>query len=420
MKVVQVSSREKRGGAARAANRIHNAVKKTGINSGMLVQEKFSDIPEINSIAENKFQKGLVKLRALYDKYSLMFYRNREKVPFSLGKAGVNISKRGPVKESDIVHLHWINRGFLSIKNIGQLERLNKPVVWTLHDQWAFTGGCHYSGECKKYKNNCGKCPLLDSSWEWDLSRNIWRKKKKAYKNLELTVVTPSNWLAEKAKESSLLKNCKVNVIPNPLNTELFKTIEKQVARDILNLPSKKHLILFGALNAGNDKRKGGDYLVEALKKFDVSDLFSNQDVEMLVFGTGYSEKIDNFSFPTTFLGHLYDNYSLALCYSAADVFVAPSIQEVFGQTISEAMACGTPVVAFNNSGPAEIIEHKKTGYLADYRSQEDLSEGIKWILSKKNTWRLSENARNKVLSNYAFREIGKKYKRTYESLLDD
>ena len=257
MKILHVNTSDIQGGAARAAFRLNRALNKLKVDSKMLVQSKAGDDLNVKSVAETKIQKGLAKIRPYYDMLPLKLYKNRQKAPFSVARTGEDICKNEYTKEADLINLHWINGGFLSLKSIKKLNQLHKPIVWTLHDMWPFTGGCHYSGGCAKYKEKCGQCPILNSSKDRDLTRRIWEKKNKYYKNLNLTIVTCSTWLAQCVKDSSLFNDLRIEVIPNSLDINVFKPIKKEIARDILNLPQNKYLILFGAMSATSDKRKG-------------------------------------------------------------------------------------------------------------------------------------------------------------------
>lgn len=414
MKILHVNTSDILGGAARAAFRLNRALNKLNANSKMLVQSKVGDDKNVKSVTETKIQKGLAKIRPYYDMLPLILYKNRQKSPFSVARTGINIRKNKYVKEADLINLHWINAGFLSLKGIKKLNQLHKPIVWTLHDMWPFTGGCHYSGGCTKYKEKCGQCPMLSSSKDRDLTWRIWEKKNKYYKKLKLTIVTCSNWLAQCAKDSFLFNDLRIEVIPNSVDINVFKPIKKEIARDILNLPQNKYLLLFGAASATSDKRKGFYYLNEALGKI-------KNDIELLVFGASYSEDINKLSIKTNFLGRLNDDHSLVLCYSAADIFVGPSLEEAFGLTYTEAMACSTPCVAFDYSGPKDIINHKQNGYLAEYKSVDDLAQGIYWMLEDKSRLiDLGKNARQKVLDNYTYDIVGNKYLKLYKELLNE
>ncbi len=419
MKVLHISTSDARGGAGRAAYRIHNSLNKLGVDSKMLVSTKHGDDENVIKFGHRGIQKILKKTRRHYEKFQINRYKNRKSGTFSIANLGANISNLDIIKNADILNLHWINRCFLSLKSIEQISKTNKNIVWRLADMWAFTGGCHCSDGCKKYEEKCGECPFLGSIKVRDLSWKILSRKLKVFKDLSLTIVTPSNWLADCAKKSAIFKNRKIEVIPNPVNTEIFKPIEKAEAREILNLPIDKDLLLFSISPGANIESKGIDYLVKALLL--LRNKFPNliKKAQLLVSGIPRSEKLENVSIKTLFLGTLYDDFTISLYYNAADVFVSPSLQEAFGLTFIEAMSCGTPCVAFNHSGPVDIIEHKENGYLAEYKSAEDIASGIGWILEdRKRLKKLSENAREKVRKNYTYEIIGKKYLKLYKSLL--
>jgi len=421
MKVLLISTGDIQGGAAKVAFRLNRALNKLNVDSKMLVQSKAGDDITVKNVSETKIQKGVAIIRPYYDVLPLKLYKNRQKAPFSVGRIGVDICKNKYPKEADLINLHWINGGFLSLKSIKKLNQLNKPIVWTLEDMWPFAGGCHYCGGCTKYRENCGKCPILNSSKDRDLTRRIWEKKNKVYKNLNLTIVACSNWLAQCAKNSSLFNDLRIEVIPPSVDINVFKPIKKEIARDILNLPQNKYLLLFGAMSATSDKRKGFYYLNEALGKIKNDYPQIKNDIELLVFGASYSEDINKLSIKTNFLGRLNDDYSLALCYSAADIFVGPSLEEAFGMAYSEAMACSTPCVAFDYSGPKDIVNHKQNGYLAEYKSVDDLAQGIYWMLEdKKRLIDMGKKARQKVLNNYTYDIVGNRYLKLYNELLNE
>ncbi|TYB32239.1 MAG: glycosyltransferase [Candidatus Mcinerneyibacterium aminivorans] len=419
MKIVHVNTSDINGGAARAAFRFNEALNKSQVNSQMLVQKKSGDHFNVKTVTDNKIKRVLAKFRSAFNSLFIKLYKKKKSIVFSTAKLGVDIFKHESLEKADIINLHWINGGFLSLNNIRKLQKLDKPIVWTLHDMWPFTGGCHYSNGCNKYEKRCGKCPLLNSNRNRDLTRKILKKKRKIYKELDLTIITCSEWLGECAKNSYVFKDLRVKVIPNTLDTNVFKPIGKKIARNILNLPQDKKLVLFGAINATSNPRKGFNCLKKSLIKFSDNGSKLNKKIELLVFGASSSDDIEKLPFKTRFIGRLYDNYTLALCYSAADIFVGPSLEEAFGQTYSEAMSCGTPCIAFNHSGPKDIIDHKKNGYLANYKSADDLAKGIIWCLNdKKRLNNLGNNARRKVLNNYSFDVISKQYLKLYRELL--
>jgi len=419
MRIAHLNSSNIHGGSGRAAYRIHKSLKEVGLDSRMFVLREFSPDLDVKVVSDKWVGKFLKKVRPRYEKQILNKYRSREKKIFSIASKGINVTKEKIIRDSDIINLHWINRGFLSLKSIEQIGKLNKPIVWTLHDMWAFTGGCHYSGGCSRYKDRCGECPILNSNKFRDLSWKILSRKMKVFKELNLTILTPSNWLADCVKSSFLFKDCTIKVIPNPIDINVFKPIGKEKAREILNLSNNKYLVLFGVSSKANIKRKGVNYLIEALLIISHKFPELSEKIELLVFGIPYSEKIENIPFKTHFLGALHDDFTIDLCYNAADVFVLPSIEDNLPNTVIESLACGTPVVGFNVGGIPDMLTHKRNGYLADYKSSEDIARGIKWILEDKSRLsRLSKNAREKVLKNYTYEIIGEKYLKLYADLL--
>jgi len=414
MKVLLVNTNDILGGAARAVYRLHRALLEEGINSIMLVQRKLSDDYTVIDLANNKIRKGFNLLRPTIDQIPVKFYKNRTKTLFSPSWFGFsNVIKKISEINPDIVHLNWITGGMIRIED---LAKIKQPIVWTLHDNWAFTGGCHIMWECEKYKTECGACPILGSLKEDDLSKKVFLRKKKTFSKIRnMVIVTPSRWLYECSKNSALLKDRRHFRIPNLVNTDVFKPFDKEKARELWNLPKNKKLILFGAMNALSDVNKGFNLLVEAIHKINY------EDIEIVIFGSSQPERPPNFKFRTHYLGRLYDDISLVSLYNAADITVVPSLQENLSNTIMESLSCGVPVVAFNIGGNSDMIEHKINGYLAKPFDTEDLAQGIEWILSLSESEynRLCRNARDKVLKEFDSKIVAKKYIKLYEEVLN-
>ena len=412
MKILIVNTSDINGGAARAAYRLHKALLSSGIDSQMLVQGKSSDDYTVMG-ASTKVQKAMAKLRPTIDSLPVRGYKNRSKILFSpswFGFSGI-VDKINEINP-DIVHLHWICGGMMRVEDIA---RIKAPIVWSLHDMWAFTGGCHYDEECGRYKEACGNCKVLGSEKENDLSRKIFKRKQKAFvSKKDMTIVGLSNWLNECSKSSTLLKDKKHINLPNPIDTNTFKPFDKEKARELWSLPKDKKLILFGAMGATSDPQKGFEELSNAMDKL------TSKDIEFVVFGSSEPQNAPDFGFKTHYLGHLHDDVSLVTLYSAVDVMVVPSLQEAFGQTASESMACGTPVVAFGATGLLDIVDHKENGYLAKPFESEDLAFGIEWVLNTSNYDELCINAREKVVREFDSKAVAGKYVELYEKNLDD
>lgn len=412
MIVLHLCTNDITGGAARAAYRLHTGLRGIGINSNMLVQHKASDDNTIIA-PKTKLTKALALLRPYLDQTKLFPYTKKEKVIFSPSVIPDNLQKNIQRIKPDIVCLHWVNKGFMRVETIG---KITVPIVWVMHDMWPFTGGCHYNfNDCENYKNKCGKCPILHSSSAQDLSRKmIYRKMKSYEKAADLTLVAPSIWLANCASESSLLRNLKIVNIPNGIATEVYKPISKEIARNLLNLPIEKKLVLFGALDALSDKRKGYHLLMKALNEM------RSWDAEIAIFGSsGMAEKIDlDFKIEVNYLGKLHEDVSLAILYSAADVTIVPSLQENLSNVIMESLSCGTPVVAYEIGGNKDMIKHKYNGFLAIPYDAESLAEGIDWILAHPDPQSLGKAARKAVLDQYDIQLIAERNLQLYNEIL--
>ncbi|MDZ8239679.1 MAG: glycosyltransferase family 4 protein [Nostoc sp. ChiQUE01a] len=388
MKLLLINYSDINGGASRAAYRLHKGLQNIGVNSQILVQEKYGDDKTVFA-SQLRLSQGIARSKLTFDALPLKFYRQRTKTTLSLQWLPDRVVSKVTQINPDIINLHWINSAFMQIESIAKLKR---PIVWTIHDMWAFTGGCHYSGECDRYTASCGSCPQLGSTRNWDLSHWVWQRKTKAWRDLNLTIISPSVWLAKCAKSSSLFKDLRIEVIPNGLDTQVYRPIQKSIARQLLNLPQDKQLILFGSLQATSDRRKGFHLLQAALQELSISGW--KDKLEVVIFGASQPEKPPNFGLKSHYLGTFNDDLSLALVYSIANVFVLPSIEENLANTVMEAIACGTPTVAFNIGGMPDMIEHQKNGYLAQPFKVEDLAKAIAWVLEDED--------RNNKLSYFA------------------
>jgi glycosyltransferase involved in cell wall biosynthesis len=296
---------------------------------------------------------------------------------------------------------------------IEDMARIKAHIVWSLHDMWAFTGGCHYDENCNAYENSCGNCKVLGGSKENDLSRKVFNRKQKTFSQIEnMTIVGLSKWLSDCANNSTLLKDKKHVNLHNPIDTAVFKPFDKEKARELWSLPQDKKLVLFGANSATSDPRKGFDELSNALHKL------KNKDIEFVVFGSSEPKQSQNFGFKTHYLGSLVDDVSLVTLYSAVDVMVVPSLQENLSNAIMESLACGTPVVGFEIGGNSDMIEHNINGYLAKPCDTNDLAYGIEWILHNDNYDKICYYAREKILREFDSVVVAKKYIELYEDVL--
>lgn len=408
MKIVIVSSSDLYGGAARAAYRLHRSLLNQNIDSTMVVQKKVSDDYTVIG-PRSKFKSLIDGLRPALDHIIMKLLKTKvlfssSYLPFS------SIVDKVNELNPDIVHLHWIAGGTLKIED---LKKINAPIIWSCHDMWPFTGGCHYDEDCGAFKDQCGNCKVLDNHRENDLSRRVFKRKISTYTKIEkLSIVCSSQWLTNCAKESTLFRNRHISTLPNCIDTKLFSAMDKNMVKDIFNIPKNKKVILFSAMNALSDPRKGAKELFEAINLLDVKDSI------FVVAGSSRPKEQLELKYPTYFIPPLADEVSLPLMYNVADVMIVPSIQENLANSIVESLSCGVPVVAFDIGGNKDMIEHKQNGYLSKAFDISDMALGIKWILENKNYSQLSKNAREKVLNEFDSKVVSKKYIELYKTFL--
>jgi glycosyltransferase involved in cell wall biosynthesis len=416
MKVTLINTSDSGGGAALACRRLMKALELNDTHVEMLVQKKASDETHIHV---NKAGKVKVQYDFLAERLPFIFFHERDKsvrFAFSTANSGTSIVKQSVISDADILHLHWTNSGFLSINNLKQVLDLKKPVVWTLHDMWTFTGGCHYTGNCDHFLYECGNCPVLKDSGENDISHKGWLKKKSLYEHAgNIVFVTCSNWLADVARKSSLLRDFRIETIPNPIDTSVFYPKDKSETRAKWNIDPQVKIILFGAANI-MDRRKGIRYLVEALDLFKRT--YLDDTVEIVIFGKNKSFDTAELPYRVHNLSIIQSQSDMAEIYSMADVFVLPSLEDNLPNTIMESMACGTPVVAFNTGGIPDMIDHLENGYLAVYQDAADLANGLEWVFTNKNA-DISAKARKKVTENFSNDIVARQYIDLYQSILN-
>jgi glycosyltransferase involved in cell wall biosynthesis len=388
MRVLIVNTSESTGGAAVAANRLKNALINNGVQARMLVRDKHT-----GDITVSDCGKGVSgKWNFLWERFVIWVcngLRRRNLFKVSIANTGIDITCTQEFRDADIIHLHWVNQGMLSLRCIGKILRSGKPVVWTMHDMWPLTSICHHAYECDRYSTQCECCPQLCRPGRRDLSARVFKKKQKLLGDVlsvhdtgRLTFVAVSEWLADRARQSVLTAPFPVRVIPNVLPLQQFTIVDRIDARTNLGI-NERYVLAFGAARIDDDI-KGFSYLAEALRLLTEEKGRMREDFHLLLFGHIRDPKVlDTIPVPYTHLGFVDDVYRLSLVYSAADVTVSSSLYETFGQTLIEAMACGSVPVSFDGSGQADIISHLKNGYLATRLSAKSLAEGIDWALSR-------------------------------------
>ncbi|GFZ39144.1 glycosyl transferase [Bacteroides nordii] len=416
MRVLIINTSERIGGAAVAASRLMEALKNNGIKAKMLVRDKQTD--QISVVGLDRSWLTLWKF--VWERiviWKANHFKKNNLFAVDIANTGTDVTSLPEFRQADIIHLHWINQGMLSLKNLSKILESGKPIIWTMHDMWPSTGICHHARECTNYQHECHHCPFLYGGGnKKDLSARIFRKKKELYKAAPITFVTCSHWLEEKAKSSALLTGHTVTSIPNPINTNLFRPRNKQEARVHFRLPQEGKLLLFGSVKI-TDKRKGIDYLIESCKLLAEKHPELKSSLGVVVFGNQSQQLTNLLPFPVYALDYVSNEHELVNIYNAVNLFVTPSLEENLPNTIMEAMACGVPCVGFNVGGIPEMIDHLHNGYVAQYKSSEDFANGIYWALTESENPILAEQASRKAIANYSESIIAKKYIEVYNKI---
>jgi len=384
------------GGAAKSAYRLHQGLRSNGIESTFIVQNKSSESNHIIG-PSTKWQNIFSIIRPRLDQIPISF-SIKNGYHFSTAWFPSNLQHyESYYDEAQVVHLHWINKGFIQIEH---LRNFSKPVIWTLHDMWPFTGGCHHSFGCDQYKFSCGSCPHLSLSHPRDITHRIWQRKYRAWKNLDITLVGPSKWITKKAKQSSLFSGKPIKTIANGIDLTKFSPENRNLYRNRIGLTADRRIILFSAMNMTKNPYKGFGFIKSILAK--LHDLGWENKLELALLGATELQKDLESFFSVNYLGELKDELSLSIIYSSVDLYFSPSIIDNLPNTIIESLASGTPCVAFNVGGIPDQIDHKENGYLAKPYDEEDIAIGIDWILQNDERWNLlSKNARLKAEINF-------------------
>ena len=412
MRVLIINTSERVGGAAIAANRLMEALKKQGVKAKMLVRDKQTDRLTVVAVG----QRWLQPIRFVWERICIFLangFSRKSLFLTDIANTGNDITRHPEFVYADVVHLHWTSQGFLSLSDIDRIMHSGKPVVITMHDQWYFTGVCHYSADCERYTEECHHCPLMAGHLLGDVARRIFRRKLHIYADAPLTFVGCSQWMADLARRSPLTRGHRVVSIPNAIDTDLFRPTDQAEARQALALPTDKQLLLFGCQRI-TDPRKGFTLLVEALQ-LAVQEQPNLADRICLVVVGGKTEDISSLM-PVKVIpiSYVSDPLQMVQLYNAVDAYVTPSLQDNLPNTIMEALACGTPCVGFRVGGIPEMIDHQQNGYVATYRDAQDFAEGIVWTLQADRDT-LSRQARNKVMVTYSENAVARKYIDVYE-----
>ena len=373
MNVLLISTSERSGGGAIASRRLMDALNANGVKAKMMVRDKQSDSDVVVKVGNKlpKFMERLAILPRCNLQLTTFNFQLSSLWQADIANVGIDITRTKEFREADVIHLHWINQGMLSLDEIDKIMASGKRVVWTLHDEWPFLGVCHYRGECTEAE--CRRCPILCGSLPYKLRA----RKHAMYQRWNPIFVGCSQWITDQARRA--LPEAKVFHINNCIPATLFHPTDMQQARRALSLPLDKRVLLFCSQKV-TDERKGIAYLTEAIQA--LSQTGSREDAFHLVIVGKNSEQIPlPEGIGVTRFGSVGEK-QMPLLYTAADAFLTPSLQDNLPNTIAEAMSCGTPCVGFNVGGIPEMIDHKENGYVARYRDAADLAEGIRYVLS--------------------------------------
>ena len=416
MHVVFLSTNQTKGGAAIATNRYFDAYRSIGKRASYAtphVQKAGDGIVDLkHSFLKRKFVKYLIK----GEKKKTL----RRKIPgegyWSVSKTPRFHQKKIEKLKPDLLCLNWVNDDFLSVREIG---RFKAPIVWVFHDLWAVTGGCHYPGDCPGFQTGCGNCPKLKYAHNQDWSRHLWIRKYKNWADKNITILCPSNWMAQQVKKSKLFGNNRIEVCPYSIELDIFKPMDNQGLRASLGIKPHQKILLFGAVNSMHDTRKGGHLLVEALKKLE--NRVPADDLVFLVFGAKESPALESVPYRVVNLGFIGEKEELAKYYSASTAFVLPSLEDNLPNTVLESLGCGTPVVAFNIGGISDMIDNHSNGFLIDRIDTSLLADSLEEIVKMPDEkyHKMQAAARKKIEDDYSPHVVGKKLNEIFQSILD-
>ena len=402
MKVLIVNTSASGGGAAIAALRLMDALRANGADARMLVRDCAVPHEGVTALP----QSPVLRLKFVWERLVIWLHNRLSRRMLwyvDIANAGTDITRHPAFLEADVIHLHWVNQGFLSLDQLDRIFQSGKRIVWTLHDQWPYTGICHHSVDCTRYQHHCHHCPQLCHPSAKDLSYKVFARKLSIMRQARITFVGCSRWIAGLAEKSALTQGHRVVSVPNAVPS-VFSPMDKAEARRLHGLPEEGKYILFGSCKVA-DRRKGADYLIEACRRAEL------QHVNVIIVG-GHAEWMrDSFSQPVYIINYVHSPERMAALYAAADVYVTPSLQENLPNTIAEAMSVGTPCVGFEVGGIPEMIDHRQNGYVARYKDVADLAQGVAWVLDND----LRRAARQKASASYNPDTVAQQYISLYE-----
>lgn len=415
MQVLLLNTSDLHGGAAIAASRLLHALRREGVAASMLVCRRESPSPHVQQVKG----KWRLRWRFVWERFVIWVangFSRRHLFRVSIANTGFDVTRLPEFKRADVVHLHWVNQGMLSLADLRKIVASGKRVVWTLHDMWPATGICHHAYDCQAFRIGCHDCPFLAFPSPADLSARTFRRKQQAYGGVHanLSIVAVSRWLAEQVRQSALLGEKPIDTIPNTLSLDRFHLLDRHESRSRLGIARKRYVLLFGAARI-DDPIKGFDFLRRALLALLARGRYARHELHLLLFGQIKTPRLlDHFPISFTHLGTVSDPQLISRLYSAANLTVSTSHYETFGQTLVEAQACGCLPLSFDGSGQTDIIAHKQTGYLARRLDIDNLADGIEWCLA--DGQRIDRrHLRAHVLRTYDESAIARRYIEVYQ-----
>jgi glycosyltransferase involved in cell wall biosynthesis len=393
-----------------------HALNNYGVKAKMLVRDKETQSLTVSALPGQRRSQ----CHFLWERFVIwlhLHFRRQHLFDIDIANAGTDITRLPEFQEADVIHLHWVNQGMLSLKDIRKILESGKPVVWTMHDIWPATAICHLTLDCRHFENQCQQCRLLPGGGSVnDLAAQVWQRKQRMLSGRHIHFVACSQWLAEEARHSALFQGQIVTSIPNPIDTHFYRPHDKQEARQLLGLPAEGPVVLFASQRVTN-QYKGMNYLIAACQQLAAQHPKLRATMTVAILGGHAEEIVGQMPFRTHALGYVNDEQRIVAVYNAADVFVLPSLSENLPNTIMEAMACGVPSVAFRVGGIPEEIDHRQNGYVANYRSSEDLARGLWWVLKECDSAAVSKACLQKVSQCYSQQSVAKRYIEVYEGI---
>lgn len=415
MRVLIVNTSERTGGAAVAANRLMEALTNNGVKAKMLVRDKETEQLTVVALPRQR----LAQWHFLWERFVVWLHlhlRRKHLFEVDIANCGTDITRLPEFQEADVIHLHWVNQGMLSLNGIRRILDAGKPVVWTMHDIWPATAICHYARDCEQFHTSCRQCALLPSRRS-GLARRVWQRKQRMLCDRRITYVACSQWLAGEARKSGLLRGQEVTSIPNAIDTHVFRPESQQEARQSLGLPADRRIILFVSQRV-TDPRKGMSYFVEAVRLLAEQYPEMQRNTVVAILGGHAEDVAAQLALPACPLGYVSDPRRIVEVYNSADVFVLPSLEDNLPNTLMESMACGVPCVGFEVGGIPEMLDHRRNGYVARFRDAADLAAGIRYVLCEADYSDLRQQCLHKVAHHYSQQSVASRYIEVYEAAM--